>query len=63
MKKNKPCPFCGGQVVISDGQKTLSIVFCSECNTKFVFPSGVDVVEKWNERNGGDAVAEVDHIK
>lgn len=63
MEKNEPCPLCGGEVSISEGQKALSIVFCPSCKVKFIFPQGTNVVELWNKRNGGDAVAKVDHIK
>jgi Lar family restriction alleviation protein len=51
----KPCPFCGGEAVLScnDDARCISYVLCSQCNVRG--PSRIekdDAIAQWNERIG-----------
>lgn len=53
-EKMEGCPFCGGMVTTWDtGFGVVSVVECTTCRTRFVFPwsrKGTDLFELWNKR-------------
>lgn len=53
----KPCPFCGGAVVLHDmfdGSANTTFVLCTKCNMWFKFDwrgySERHIIEEWNRR-------------
>ena len=48
-----PCPFCGGEAVLTEGKyKHYNYVGCGKCNVKIdvIFSSTQDATKAWNAR-------------
>ena len=60
MQELKPCPFCGGEAVLSSGKfdgKETSYVMCKRCSSQGEFfivspkyASDVRAIDAWNRR-------------
>ena len=54
----KPCPFCGGQAMLTpvDAGFVKYTVFCSDCGVAFsVYPTEEEAAKVWNTRHELDA--------
>lgn len=62
-KELKPCPFCGGKAILTDGKpKTFgtfeALVICKDCSASVVGVSSINFSTRKFEENGYDIARE-----